>query len=287
MAAKHAGHNRLEWGLLALIGVVCVVLSLLQYRWTGEMSRGERVRLQAGLSDRALLPGGRAVREQGLEEASRARYRQWVATHDPALFSRIAVAIPQGEVLGLRQLDADGRLLAMDWPESWEPLRKSLAGRLKGEPGRPRVPGESTLLEFPLLRPDEAEGEFRELAWMIFELSRDYVRGQMMPALVREHIHAGEAAIYEVSVDGADGLSLVYSSRADGASVHPGADFQTGLFSLENNAGGGGRGGRRKGGRGGGPAGVRGGRCRCGTRKVRWKWRRAMRGDEIWRPRSR
>ena len=46
---KRIHQPRLEWALLAIIAVVCAVLSFLQYRWTGEVSRAERARLRASL----------------------------------------------------------------------------------------------------------------------------------------------------------------------------------------------------------------------------------------------
>ena len=48
-AVKHLHQNRLEWALLGVIAIVCAVLSFLQYRWTGEVSRAERARLRSGL----------------------------------------------------------------------------------------------------------------------------------------------------------------------------------------------------------------------------------------------
>jgi len=36
---RRLGQNRIEWALLGVIALVCDVLSFLQYRWTGELSR--------------------------------------------------------------------------------------------------------------------------------------------------------------------------------------------------------------------------------------------------------
>ena len=44
------GQARIEWALLGVIAVVCAVLSFLQYRWTGELSRAEPALLRAGLN---------------------------------------------------------------------------------------------------------------------------------------------------------------------------------------------------------------------------------------------
>jgi hypothetical protein len=52
--ARHpARQNWIEWGFLAFLLVLCAVLTALQYRWTGEVSRAEAARLRAGLADQA------------------------------------------------------------------------------------------------------------------------------------------------------------------------------------------------------------------------------------------
>ena len=77
---KTLSQHRIEWSLLALILLVCVVLSFLQYRWTGELSRAEPALLRGSLNDQLrhlakafnnellencamLLPGARAIAE--------------------------------------------------------------------------------------------------------------------------------------------------------------------------------------------------------------------------------
>src|ERR1700690_1367300 len=88
------GQARIEWALLAVIALVCAVLSFLQYRWTGELSRAEPALLRAGLNDQlgrmaqafnndireactALLPDAKEFSVLGAIEASKARYAQW------------------------------------------------------------------------------------------------------------------------------------------------------------------------------------------------------------------
>jgi hypothetical protein len=51
IAVKRIGQTRIEWALLGVIAVVCAVLSFLQYRWTGELSRAEPALLRAGLNE--------------------------------------------------------------------------------------------------------------------------------------------------------------------------------------------------------------------------------------------
>src|SRR5580692_4267501 len=51
---KRIGQARIEWALLGVIAVVCGVLSFLQYRWTGELSRAEPALLRAGLNQQIV-----------------------------------------------------------------------------------------------------------------------------------------------------------------------------------------------------------------------------------------
>lgn len=137
---KRIGQNRLEWALLGLIALACAGLSLLQYQWTGEVSRAERARLRAALNDqagrlirafddelrencRALLPDATEIREEGAREAHTSRYRQWAASHDRALLARIGVVVPEHGALLLYGIDFEGRMNPMPWPPEWLTLR--------------------------------------------------------------------------------------------------------------------------------------------------------------------
>src|ERR1700722_8525327 len=112
------GQARIEWALLGVIAVVCAVLSFLQYRWTGELSRAEPALLRAGLNEQVprlvqafneeirescamLLPDAKEIREQDPAEAHRTRYEQWASSHDRSLFTRIGIASPEQGTLKL------------------------------------------------------------------------------------------------------------------------------------------------------------------------------------------
>ena len=45
--------SHVEWGFIALLAGFCVVLSLLQYHWTGEVSRAEAEHLRTGINEQA------------------------------------------------------------------------------------------------------------------------------------------------------------------------------------------------------------------------------------------
>lgn len=249
---KRIGQIRIEWALLAFIAMVCAVLSFLQYRWTGELSRAEPALLRAGLNEqlrrlaqvfdndirescRALLPEGNELRELGTAEAHRVRYTQWASSHDPSLFTRIGIATPERDQLRLYGIDAEGRIALMEWPPSWDLFRIAMTGRIAGSGRPPSAPPDSNLIEVPVFgQPDAGGVPSSELEWMIFELNQDYIRTSVMPRLVTEYLNASGDAVYEVSISQAGPSGrVIFSTRGDSSSVASGADASAGIFSAD------------------------------------------------------
>ncbi len=228
------------------------MLSLLQYRWTGELSRAEPALLRAGLNDQVrrltqsfndeiresctmLLPDAKELREQGMAKAHGARYEQWASAHDRSLFQRIGIAAPEQGTLKLYGLDSQGRIGTMQWPAEWRMLREAMTARAKGAGRPPNAPRDSNLIELPVFA-DSSE-RVSELGWMIFELNENYVRGQLMPRLVAEYLNPGKEAVYDVSVGWRDASGpAIFSTRSDKSSVASGADATAGIFSAEMGA---------------------------------------------------
>src|SRR6202161_4597692 len=166
IAVKRIGQGRIEWALLGVIAVVCAVLSFLQYRWTGELSRAEPALLRAGLNEQlrrlaqtfnddihdnctSLLPDARELGEQGPSEAHRLRYVQWASSSDRSLFTRIGIAAPERGILKLYGFDSDGRIAPMAWPSGWEGLRSAMSGRITGVARPPDARPDSNIIELP------------------------------------------------------------------------------------------------------------------------------------------
>jgi len=239
---KRVGQTRIEWALLAVIAVVCAVLSFFQYRWTGELSRAEPALVRAGLSDQLhrlsqvfneevrenctmLLPDAQEIRESGTAEAVRGRFELWVSTHDRNVFLRIAMATAEKGNLILYSIDGSGGIHPMQWPPDWEDLQTSMAARLKGLGRAPNTRPDSDLIQAPVFA-----GSGPELGWMIFEINEDYVRGRMLPQLVAEYLNPVDSD-YDVSVSRAvPAGQVVFSTRRDHASVLAGADATSRLF---------------------------------------------------------
>src|SRR5580700_4766947 len=123
--------------VLALF-VLCGALGFLQYRWIGEVSVAARERLRGSLETSlnrfsrdlnsevatatwALVPPTSTPDAQSVESALSAHYEEWKKTaRHTAIFSRIAIAIPEEGGLTLRSLDLNtGTLQNAVWPASW------------------------------------------------------------------------------------------------------------------------------------------------------------------------
>ena len=237
---KRIGQTRIEWALLGVIAAVCGLLSFLQYRWTGELSRAEPALLRSGLNDELrrlsqafneeiredcapLLPDARELREAGSAEAHRVRYEQWAASHDPSLFARIGVAVPEQGVLRLYSINGEGRIAPMEWPSKWNELREAMTARSKGVGRPPNTPPDSSTIQLPVFA--DPVDRSSELEWMIFDLNEDYLRTKVFPRLVGEYLNPAGSADYDVSVSsGGPHGPVIFSTRSDGASVLEGAD---------------------------------------------------------------
>jgi signal transduction histidine kinase len=249
---RRIGQARIEWALLGVIAVVCAVLSFLQYRWTGELSRAEPALLRAGLNEQVprlvrafnqelresytmLLPDAKEIREQGTGEAHKIRYEQWASAHDRSLFARIGIATPEQSALRLYGIDGEGRVAPMEWPPDWESLREAMMTRMQGVGRPPNTPPDSATIELPVFADPGDRGS--ELEWMILDLNEEYVRSKVLPALVTEYLNPGGEAVYDVSVSraGPQG-TVIFSTRRDQSSVATGADAAAGIFSADTGA---------------------------------------------------
>lgn len=241
----------MEWALLGVIAVVCAVLSLLQYRWTGELSRAEPALLRAGLNQQVrrlveafngeirescamLLPQPNEIRRLGRDKAHQIRYERWSASHNTNLFARIAIAEPKQGILSLYGIDGGGRIAVMGWPSGWESLHYSMATHITGSRRPPMAPPDSNIIELPVFGASAFGGRGPEIEWMIFELNQDYVRTSILPRLVAEYLNPGGDAVYDTSVSWAgSGESVIFSTRRDHASVASNADATAEIFAPE------------------------------------------------------
>jgi signal transduction histidine kinase len=239
---QRIGHTRIEWALLAVIAAVCGILSSLQYRWTGELSKAEPALLRASLNEQlrrlsetfnseiretcmSLAPPASEISDGNKSDALRNRYQQWTSSHDRNIFLQIGMAAPENGGLALYGIDASGNAGHIEWPHDWEPLREAMMGRLEGRGRPPNLNPDSNLLQIPIFAESGPE-----IAWMIFELNKEYLRTRVLPRLVTEYLNPAEAN-YDVSVSA--GADVIFSTRADHESVAAKADAAAGLLPFE------------------------------------------------------
>jgi signal transduction histidine kinase len=144
--------TRFEWGFLTLLAIFCVGLSVLQYRWTGEVSRAEADHLRAGIQEQALqfcrafdavltdscqalMPRAESLNESNRASFYEAAFQKWESDSPRPLFSRVAVAAvtPGGPQLWNENL-ANGQLAPMAWPSDWEALHQFLTPKSRMGP---------------------------------------------------------------------------------------------------------------------------------------------------------
>jgi signal transduction histidine kinase len=155
-----------EWGFVALLAGFCLILSVLQYRWTGELSRAEAQRLRAGINEQAqqfcrtfdatlsdtcqaLIPRDETLNDSNRETIHAACFQKWKATNPRPLFDRVAVAVstPEGPQLFGQSL-VDGQLAPMSWPAAWDSVRQFLSPKSRMGPRAFERPN-GTLFLFP------------------------------------------------------------------------------------------------------------------------------------------
>lgn len=197
-----------SWATVGLLGVLCLVLAALQYVWLGEISRAERVRLQAGLQNSlqrlaqefngevaaaiaALRPPVGSIEEAAPQRVYAAQWSRWRESGAHAgLFREVGLAIPKDGEMELFLLDvANGEFLPAAWPKGWEGLREGMIRRIHGGP-----PPESSsaLLEIP--RFGHRGGDPRptvEREWLIVELDMNYIGSTYLPVLLARHVGTG------------------------------------------------------------------------------------------------
>lgn len=155
-------HTRIEWAFLTAMAVLCTVLSILQYHWTGELARAEIAQLRSNLNEQSrlltqsfddeltatstrLLPTAAEIEELGRDAAFAERWRKWQATNPRPIFSRMALAVPGGNSFNLLALDPKTQAFSpAPWPRNWDDLRDHLGRRGAGPadrvpPGRPEA----------------------------------------------------------------------------------------------------------------------------------------------------
>lgn len=230
--------KRSEWYLIAVLGLCSVllpILALLQYRWLGQLSAAEQVRMRRSVQlaaeqltqefdleisrVQASLQTGRLIAERDSFAEYSERFHQWKANAShPRLVRHFYLTSGEDGVSALWMLDpSSGSFSAMPWPALLSALRGRLAawppssGFRSGPPLADPVAVEETwpLLVTPRLTvqpgsPGPPGPPFARprppSGWSIVELDSDYIATDYLPELVRKYLAEGGNLDYRVQV---------------------------------------------------------------------------------------
>lgn len=239
----------LRLGLVAVLAGILVLLAIQQYRWSLEVSRAERARIEAGLNTsvsqfrqefyRELVQVCSAFhREPGTEaddfwNGYAEGYQTWARTSSrPDLIANVFVWQPgPGASSRLLQLrPALNQFEAVEWPARLADLRARLAGQLHDRP-QPPAP-EARLFAWTLEEQTPAlvravsnisgprwrrEGGPPELpqllGFVVVELNRTVLEQHLLGELAQRFFSGPDGFIYNVAVvSGAADGKIIYRS---------------------------------------------------------------------------
>ena len=240
--------------LTALMAAIVVVLAVVQYEWSIQVSRAERDRMQRALDNsvrqfredfnRELrrLTGGLQSGPLGFSNDSASAYARgyedWrQRSNYPDLVRSVFLStVDEGGASSLLQLNPEsGAFEAVDWPEHL----RSLQGLLTSPPSLPDVRSRlvinpvvwTILYEGPVLAQVLADVPARGEPWgrrgfdrrfqgyAFVELDRDFLRDALLPDLVERHFAGLDGLVFQVSVT--DGDVPLYRSDPDSSPDAP------------------------------------------------------------------
>jgi signal transduction histidine kinase len=266
--------------LLALLLILFAVFALLQYRWTGEVSRAELERMRESLGMAAarfsddfdaelvetasFFAFGRKPNDQTLSDYYLQRFGEWKnESFAPELVGSILILefIAVDEMSAYRLGGDDERFRTIDSLPELDSLLELIGSRQNQLGPRRRLPfivaPEVPALALELRTPGGrgiaggARGNatgFRGTpeGFLILELDLDYMQTELLPQLSETHFGTTSASDYDLTVVAGDG-GVVYTSKAGSADIDiSSADLVAPLF-LFRPPGGFGRGFRQPG----------------------------------------
>ncbi len=223
--------KRAAMELAAILGMVAVVctLAVLQYRWTGEISRSEQQRLKANVTTSVrgfdqefsydferlceAFEIGPEVPQANLESRIVREQSDWerIASR-PALLAGIDIWKLEGHA-GFESFEDGGkRFVQATWPERLSSLRPYL--ERQAEPLNARVIGDRQAIYYPwsflgsapaLIRPifhlENAQDMYVQLqGFLILELNKEFLEKQYVPELVVRHFGEPRVTSFGVAV---------------------------------------------------------------------------------------
>jgi signal transduction histidine kinase len=231
--------------LTVLLIVLLPALAVLQYRWVGQVSDGERERMQRNVRNAAdqfrqafdgeitraalVLNVGAPTARDGESDQYSDRYNSWVTTalHPQIVASIYLVDANQGE-LRLRRWNSALHVFEPSlWPASLDHWREHFAyaltefnaGRLPALANR--LVGEDSLVAMPIRQggPRGSAPQRPVFGFAVLELDMPYIRNQLIPQLADRYFINPEGDSYRVQVIATDNPSRVLYTSDPSVSI--------------------------------------------------------------------
>jgi signal transduction histidine kinase len=219
--------------LTALLVVLLPVLAFMQYRWVGQVSEGERERMQRNLETaanqfRAAFDGEINQARRDLQVSTNAardgsstnysiRYNSWLNSADhPQIVADVYLLDAEGDQLRLRRFNSTTHTFDPSlWPAAIDRLRPEFQAAfdnyrrlLAPEPNRFARADESLIIyglanfggPTPQAGPAMPAPGRPMFGFTVIQLDEAYLRGQMIPALAERHFTVAGGDMYRVAV---------------------------------------------------------------------------------------
>jgi signal transduction histidine kinase len=238
--------------LVVMLVALLALLATLQYRWLGQVSQGERERMQASLRAGATRFGQdfnreitRAFLNFQLDKASLSdkavasyaeRYDNWMTTAPyPRLVSEIFLAdVDKQGALQLSRFNREAtRFEACDWPAEFAGLRQRFEQENESLKSKTDLEMEISIVPIaedipalvipvmpaPLFPPPEKRDVFEQIerpsfpGYTIVKLNLDYIKQEFIPALTGRYFSGGDGLDYNLAVvDRSNPANIIYRS---------------------------------------------------------------------------
>jgi signal transduction histidine kinase len=239
--------------LLLAVALLLPLLAVLQYRWLGQISEGERERMESLLRSAATqftqafdaeiarvyatFQRQKATEFAQISEEYGQRFEEWKATAPhPALIRDLLVATLDGPALLRlwRFNQAENRLVASNWPGD-------IGTRLNDRVTRPRLEilsGEQPALVIPpedLLKtpPDAALAPKPGVLCAVVMFDPDYIRTVFLPDLTKRFFSPQNGFDYNVIVTSRSEPSKVIFASPPQSTQVAATELTTGLLGLQ------------------------------------------------------
>jgi signal transduction histidine kinase len=220
--------------LTALLVILLPVLAFMQYRWVGQVSEGERERMERNLQTAAgqfrrsfeneitravlELEAGATTAQEGSSDQYSERYTRWMSSTDhPQIVANIFLVDGADDRLRLRRWNSATHVFELSyWPEPldrWRPQFEQAyeLARAQRAPDLRGFTGEESLF----LRELRTFRNFRPgsrvqpptappFGFTVVQLDMAYIRGEMIRTLAEQHFTNPGDDSYRVAVTGGD-----------------------------------------------------------------------------------